>query len=126
MNGFDTRTGGTTEWLSTVQVSIPIQGTNDGFRFQLFSDIGWIWAENESMELSDLATAAGFGLRMPLAFPLSLDFAWMVDGPDDFPDNQVHFSIGGVHLLNPPFLSLHIKIRINYDSYSLCFSSDHR
>jgi len=95
-NGLDARVGGTAELLTTVELSVPIQGVNSGLRGVLFTDIGQVWdAENDSIDLGDLRTAAGVGLRFPQAFPIALDFAWLLDREDDEDSFQFHFTLAG-------------------------------
>lgn len=43
--GVRSRPGGTDEWLTTAEVSIPLQGTNRGLRMVLFADVGQIWGD---------------------------------------------------------------------------------
>ncbi len=96
INGFETRVKGTTYWQSTVELIHPLQGVQMGLQGILFYDLGYVWAEDESMDLSDLRSAAGFGIRFPMQFPIALDFAWRLDDKDDEDRSQFHFSIGGI------------------------------
>lgn len=95
-NGLDARLGGDRDFLATAELSYPLQGTNDGIRSVLFVDVGQVWGEAETAEIVDLRTAWGFGLRFPMQFPISLDFAWLVSPRDGESQTQVHFGLGQV------------------------------
>ncbi|MFW5750042.1 MAG: BamA/OMP85 family outer membrane protein [Planctomycetota bacterium] len=95
-NGYEARPGGVTKWLTTFELSVPLQGTNDGFRAVAFTDVGNIWGEGESLDLDELRTAVGFGFRFPVrVLPVKLDFAWLLDPERDEDSFQTHFSISG-------------------------------
>ena len=95
-NGIETRVGGTWNWMSTIELSVPLQGTNEGFRGVLFTDVGQVWGKDESARLSDLRTAVGFGLRFPaMVLPVKLDFAWLLDPEQGESSFHTHFSIAG-------------------------------
>jgi outer membrane protein insertion porin family len=93
-NGVEAYIGGTMDSLATAELSLPLQGTNEGLRLVLFSDYGNVWAENESIDIGDMRTAVGFGIRFPIQLPVSLDFAWLIDSKHDEADSQIHFSLG--------------------------------
>jgi outer membrane protein insertion porin family len=95
-NGYTSYIGGDRDFISTAEMSYPLQGTNDGVRGVLFVDVGNVWGEGERAQFSDLRTAWGFGVRFPMAFPISLDFAWLVGPHDGEAASQVHFGIGQV------------------------------
>lgn len=95
-NGFETRQKGTTYWMSTAEIIHPLQGVQMGLQGLVFYDLGYVWEEDQSMELGELRSAAGFGIRFPMQFPIALDFAWRLDNKDDEPGTQFHFSIGGI------------------------------
>jgi len=93
-NGLEAAEGGTTDALFTAEVSIPLQGTNDGLRFVLFADYGNVYGEDENLDLLNMRTAIGFGIRFPIQLPIALDFAWLVDAKDNEDASQIHFSLG--------------------------------
>ncbi|MBA3684072.1 MAG: outer membrane protein assembly factor BamA [Planctomycetes bacterium] len=93
-NALRARTGGTTDSLASAELVIPLQGENDKIRLVLFSDVGNVWGEDESVSLNDLRTAVGFGIRFPVQLPVALDFAWLLDAEEEEADNQIHFALG--------------------------------
>ncbi|NRA38327.1 MAG: BamA/TamA family outer membrane protein, partial [Planctomycetes bacterium] len=91
--------GGTTKWLTTLELIHPLQGYQSGIQGLIFYDLGNVWGVDESANLRDLRSAAGFGIRFPMAFPIALDFAWRLDDKTNGfleKSSQFHFSIGGV------------------------------
>ena len=95
-NGFLADDGGDRDLIATVEISYPIQGYNEGVRGVVFTDAGNVWAEGEKMSLGDLRYAWGFGVRFPMQFPISLDFAWLVKPESGESSTQVHFGLGQV------------------------------
>lgn len=95
-NGYVSYVGGDRDFISTIELSYPLQGTNEGVRGVIFADVGNVWGEDADASIRDLRTAWGFGVRFPMQFPISLDFAWLVGPKDGQPDTQVHFGIGQV------------------------------
>ncbi len=96
INNFSTRPGGTTYWMTTAELIHPLQGVPQGIHGLLFYDLGYVWGDDESTDLSDLRSAVGFGIRFPMQFPIALDYAWRLDNKDGEDKTQFHFSIGGV------------------------------
>jgi outer membrane protein assembly complex protein YaeT len=94
MSNFEALTGGTVDYLATAEASFPLQGTNEGLRLILFSDYGNVWNKEESLTISDMRTAIGFGVRFPIQLPVALDFAFLLDSQDNEADSQIHFSLG--------------------------------
>lgn len=94
-NGLEATLGGNREWLTTLELSVPIQGLDQGLRGVVFGDMGQVWEEGVSATLGDLRYAAGIGLRFPAAFPIAIDFAWLLDAEDDEARTQFHFSLAG-------------------------------
>lgn len=92
--GFTSRLGGDRDLIATAELSYPVQGFNEGVRAVLFLDAGNVWAEGAKAGLGDLRYAWGFGVRFPMQFPISLDFAWLLDPRADEAASQVHFGIG--------------------------------
>lgn len=95
-NGFEARVGGDRDFLTTLELSYPLQGSNDGIRSIAFIDVGNVWGKGERVAAADLRTAWGIGLRFPMQFPISLDFAWLLDPRDGEAATQVHFGLGQV------------------------------
>ncbi len=95
-NGVEAYEGGNKDALATIEFSVPVQGTNEGVRTVLFFDYGNVWGQGENPKLSDLRSAAGFGIRFPIALPVSLDFAFLLDPRTGDPASQVHFGLGQV------------------------------
>jgi outer membrane protein insertion porin family len=95
-NGFEARDGGTEEWLSTIELVVPIQGLDEGLRAVVFADIGNVWGEGDHTDLGELRYAAGVGLRFPRAFPVAIDFAWLLDREDGEDATQFHFTLAGI------------------------------
>ncbi len=95
-NGLESRDGGDRDFLATIELSYPIQGYNEGVRGVLFGDAGQVWGKGDQASPADLRYAWGFGVRFPMAFPISLDFAWLVRPEDGESASQVHFGLGQV------------------------------
>lgn len=95
-NGYEARDGGDRDLIATLELSYPLQGYNDGVRAVLFTDAGNVWGVDESVSADDVRYAWGFGVRFPMQFPISLDFAWLVDARDGESSSQVHFGLGQV------------------------------
>lgn len=95
-NGNTARSGGTREWMTTLELSYPVEGTDQGLRLVAFTDIGQVWAERETVDLGELRSAIGLGIRFPQAFPIALDFAWLIDPGSNEDARQFHFSIAGL------------------------------
>lgn len=93
-NGFEARDGGAIDTVATVEVVIPVQGEDDKIKIVLFADYGNVFRDSSELELSELRTAVGFGVRFPIALPVALDFAWLLDAEDGEDGNQIHFSLG--------------------------------
>jgi outer membrane protein insertion porin family len=94
--GFEVNNGGNKQALTTIELSLPIQGTAEGIRLVGFTDIGNVWARGEDMSFDDLYYAAGVGIRFPVTLPIALDFAWLLN-PDPGQDNfQLHFNLAGI------------------------------
>ena len=88
--------GGTTDWVTTFEILQPLQGTNTGIRLVGFLDFGQVWSTADDTDIGDLRSAAGFGIRFPSQFPISLDFAWLLDSEDGEDGTVFHFTLGGV------------------------------
>lgn len=95
-NGFESRDGGDRDLIATLELSYPFQGYNEGVRGVLFADAGNVWAAGDKAEIDSLRYAWGFGVRFPMQFPISLDFAWLVEPKEGESTSQVHFGLGQV------------------------------
>jgi outer membrane protein insertion porin family len=93
-NGFKAREGGDRDLVATAELTYPLQGYNEGVCALVFTDVGNVWAEKAKADISELRVAWGFGVRFPMQFPISLDFAWLVDPKQDEASTQVHFGLG--------------------------------
>lgn len=99
------RFGGTREWLSTLELSVPLQGTNRGIRAVAFTDVGQIWDDFDeddqrwltdlTVPFSDFSVAVGGGIRMPAFLPIALDLAYVLNPETGQSSRQFHFSIFG-------------------------------
>jgi outer membrane protein insertion porin family len=91
---------GTTDWVTSLELSYPVQGRNDGIRLIGFYDLGYMWLPDEQIDLGSLDQQArqafGFGIRFPMSLPVALDFAWLLDPEQDETRQQVHFSLGNI------------------------------
>jgi len=93
-NGIDSRIGGTVDQLATAELVIPVQGEDDKIKIVLFTDWGNVFRDNSDVDLGEMRTAVGFGVRFPIALPVALDFAWLLDPQTGEDKNQIHFSLG--------------------------------
>ncbi len=92
--GNEAYTGGTTDALVSAEISVPVQDNNEGIRLALFTDWGNVWGAGETMEVSDMRTAIGFGVRFPIMIPVSLDFAWLLNAREGESNSQIQFTLG--------------------------------
>ncbi len=88
------RSGGTRDALTTLELSFPAMGTNDGIRLVGFVDHGLVWNSGDQVKPGDFRTAAGFGVRFPIALPVQIDFAWLLDRQEGESGSQVQFGLG--------------------------------
>jgi outer membrane protein assembly complex protein YaeT len=95
-NGLTSDLGGTTDAIISGEFSVPVQGTNDGLRLAAFFDYGNVWGAGEQIDLSSMRTAVGVGVRFPIALPVSLDFAFLLDAKPGESPAQVQFTLGQV------------------------------
>ena len=72
--------------MANAEYTIPIiKGVRVGF----FYDIGNVWSERYAVELDDLASSTGLGLRLDVpGFPIRIDRAWALEMDDDFTDDD--------------------------------------
>ncbi|MEI6515756.1 MAG: outer membrane protein assembly factor BamA, partial [bacterium] len=87
--------GGQSLAMASAEYTIPVPGIPK-FRFATFYDIGNVWYDPYSFDMSQYAAGAGVGLRLDIpGFPMRFDYAWPVkkDDPRSRTENW-SFSIG--------------------------------
>ncbi len=94
VNGNKAYVGGTTDAMVSAEISVPVQGINEGIRLAFFTDWGNVWGAGDSISANDLRTATGFGIRFPIMIPVALDFAWLLDAEDGEANTQIQFTLG--------------------------------
>jgi outer membrane protein insertion porin family len=94
LNGNKAYIGGTSDALISAEISVPVQDSNEGIRLAVFTDWGNVWGADEKIELDDMRTAIGFGVRFPIMIPVALDFAWLLDAKDGESNTQIQFTLG--------------------------------
>ncbi len=73
--------GGNSRFMATAEYSIPIVTP---IRFALFYDTGNVWAEPYDVDMGDLASSWGGGLRFDVpGFPIRIDYADAIKKDDD-------------------------------------------
>ncbi len=74
--------GGRSLAAATAEYTIPLV---PGMRFAAFYDVGNVWDDPYTLELDNLASAAGIGIRLDMpGFPIRIDRAWAIDSDDPF------------------------------------------
>ena len=74
--------GGLSLFVANLEYTIPIV---NNVRFASFYDTGNVWPDRFDIDLRDLASTAGVGLRLDLpGFPIRIDRAWMIERDDRF------------------------------------------
>ncbi|MCK5547636.1 MAG: outer membrane protein assembly factor, partial [Thermoplasmata archaeon] len=87
--------GGRSQFLASIEYTVPIAGS---LRGAVFYDTGNIWEKEYKIDLSDLRSGAGIGLRIivpQFPIPINLDYTWPID-KDEFvdPGGRFDFSMG--------------------------------
>jgi outer membrane protein insertion porin family len=83
---YDRPVGGRSLFMANVEYTIPIV---QGIRFGFFYDTGNVWADRFKLDLNDLASSTGMGLRLDVpGFPIRIDRAWALEKDDDFTDED--------------------------------------
>jgi len=83
---YDRPLGGRSLFMANAEYTIPII---TGIRLGFFYDTGNVWSERYKVDLGDLASSAGLGLRLDVpGFPIRIDRAWAVEFGDDFTDDD--------------------------------------
>jgi outer membrane protein insertion porin family len=78
--------GGQSLFLVNVEYTIPIV---KGVRLAAFYDTGNVWSDSYTVELNNLASSTGIGIRLDMpGFPIRIDRAWVIDYPDDYTDDD--------------------------------------
>lgn len=73
--------GGNSRFMATVEYSIPVVKP---VRFAVFYDTGNVWYDSYDIDLNDLASTAGAGLRFDVpGFPIRIDFAEVIEKDDE-------------------------------------------
>ena len=72
--------GGRSLALAGAEYTVPVV---EGIRLAVFCDVGNVWWEDYALDLNDLASSAGVGLRFDLpGFPIRIDRAWVIESDD--------------------------------------------
>ena len=76
--------GGRSMLWGTAELSVPTP-FSEKIRLAAFYDVGNVWSDAWDWDLGDLAVTCGGGLRFDfVGFPIRLDYAHIVDTPDDY------------------------------------------
>ena len=79
---YDRSYGGQSLFMANVEYTIPIV---QGIRFGMFYDTGNVWADPYEVDLDDLASSYGMGIRLDMpGFPIRIDRAWAIEKDDEF------------------------------------------
>ncbi len=74
--------GGLSLFVANAEYTVPVA---QAVRIAAFYDAGNVWSDRFTLELDDLATSAGVGLRFDLpGFPIRIDRAWALQKDDRF------------------------------------------
>ncbi len=83
---YDRPYGGQSMFMANAEYTIPLV---QGIRLGFFYDTGNVWSDAYKVELKDLASSAGMGLRLDVpGFPIRIDRAWMLTSTDDFTEED--------------------------------------
>jgi outer membrane protein insertion porin family len=83
---YDRPYGGQSMFMANAEYTIPII---KGVRVGCFYDTGNVWSERFKVDLDDLASSTGLGLRLDVpGFPIRIDRAWVLEMDDDFTDDD--------------------------------------
>jgi outer membrane protein insertion porin family len=78
--------GGSSLAMASAEYLLPVV---PNVRFALFYDVGNVWEDAYDMDLDELASSAGIGLRLDLpGFPIRIDRAWIVERDNPITDED--------------------------------------
>jgi outer membrane protein insertion porin family len=78
--------GGQSLFMANLEYTIPIVSS---IRFGAFYDTGNVWADPYDIDLRDLASSAGCGIRLDMpGFPIRVDRAWAIETDDQFTEED--------------------------------------
>jgi outer membrane protein insertion porin family len=78
--------GGRSLGMASLEYIVPIV---DGVRFAGFFDAGNVWHDSYDLDLGNLATSGGVGIRLDLpGFPIRIDRAWTLDKDHEITDEE--------------------------------------
>lgn len=89
-------TGGFKELIFNTEIIFPLSEAQ-GLNAVLFFDAGNAWDKGEGIELTDLRSGAGLGIRWlsPMG-PFRLEWGWNLDPRDDEPNGDWAFALGAM------------------------------
>lgn len=78
--------GGQSLFMANAEYTVPVV---KAIRIGFFYDTGNVWSEQYKVNLGDLASSAGLGLRLDVpGFPIRIDRAWALKMDDNFTDED--------------------------------------
>lgn len=78
--------GGKSLAFASAAYTIPIVSN---VRVATFCDIGNVWWDSYELDLNDLASSAGVGIRLDMpGFPIRIDRAWVIESDDELTDED--------------------------------------
>jgi len=78
--------GGQSLFMVNVEYIVPIV---KGVRFATFYDTGNVWSDAYTLDMGDLASSAGFGVRFDMpGFPIRIDRAFVIDYDDEYTEDD--------------------------------------
>ena len=86
--------GGRTMLWGSAELSFPIF---EKLRFAAFADAGNVWNDSWDADFGSVGTSVGGGLRLDIpGFPIRLDYAHVIDKPDDYANTRSFVFWAGV------------------------------
>jgi outer membrane protein assembly factor BamA len=78
--------GGQSRVMATVEYTIPVI---ERIRLAAFYETGNLWEDPYEVDLGNLASTAGVGLRLDLpGFPVRIDRAWVIESDDELSETE--------------------------------------
>ncbi len=78
--------GGQSLFMVNVEYIVPIV---NGVRFATFYDTGNVWSEAYKLDMSDLASSCGIGVRFDMpGFPIRIDRAFVINYDDEYTEDD--------------------------------------